>query len=167
MLYNCATDGKGGVAMRRSDRELGTEEEILQVLDRCDTIRVGFQGEEYPYIVPLSFGWEMAGGRLYLYVHGAKEGLRHNLLAKDFRVCVEADRNDGFVPVKDGITCLYESVIGFGRAENVVGEEAVHGLKLILQHAGYPDYPVPGYASEYTSVWKITISQMTGKRNGV
>lgn len=151
--------------MRRNDKELGTEEEILQVLDRCDTIRLGFQGAEYPYIVPLSFGWEMAGGRLYLYVHGAKAGLRHELLAEDFRVCVEADRNEGFMRVEDGITCRYESVIGFGRVENVVGEEAANGLKLILQHADYPDDPVPECVSEYTSVWKITISQMTGKRS--
>lgn len=150
--------------MRRVDRELTEEKEILQVLDGCDTIRVAFGGETYPYIVPLSFGWEERNGRVYLYVHGAKEGLRHELLRRDFRVCVEADRNQGYVKTAQGVTCLYESVIGFGRVENVSGEEAAHGMKLILKHYGYGDEPVPPRMTAYTSVWKITISQMTGKR---
>lgn len=150
--------------MRRRDRELNDEQEILRVLDGCDTIRVAFGGDTYPYIVPLSFGWEEKGGRVYLYVHGAKEGLRHELLRRDFRVCVEADRFQGYVKTAHGITCRYESVIGFGRVESVTGAEAVHGLKMILRHCGHGDEPVPQKASEYTSVWKITISQMTGKR---
>ena len=151
--------------MRRSDRELTTEEDILQVLDQCDTIRLGMKGEEYPYIVPLSFGWEQhENGRVYIYVHGAKEGLRHELLKKDFRVCVEADRCLRFAQIGDDYTCAYESVIGFGRAECVQGEEALHGLKKIMEHCGFGEGHVPPRAAKYTSVWKITISQMTGKR---
>lgn len=154
--------------MRRHDRELNTEEEILQVLDKCDTIRLALNSDTYPYIVPLSFGWEKhENGRVYLYVHGAKEGLRHTLLQRDFRVCVEADRCLGFVKVGEDCTCAYESVIGFGRAECVSGQEAVHGLELILRHCGFQGEEVPPRAAEYTSVWKITISQMTGKRRTV
>lgn len=154
--------------MRRSDRELTTESEILQVLDGCDTIRLALNSDTYPYIVPLSFGWEQAeNGRVYLYVHGAQEGLRHKLLQADWRVCVEADRCLGFVQLNGDYTCGYESVIGFGRAECVAGEEAAHGLKLILSHCGWNDAPVPEGADKYTSVWKITISQMTGKRRTV
>ena len=154
--------------MRRHDREITSEEEILQVLDQCDTIRLALNSDTYPYIVPLSFGWEQhENGRVYIYVHGAKEGLRHTLRANDFRVCVEADRCLGFVKVGEDVTCAYESVIGFGRAECLDGEEALRGLKLILQHCQYGDETVPPQAAAYTSVWRITISQMTGKRRTV
>ena len=154
--------------MRRQDRAMLTEEEILHALDGCDTIRLALNSETYPYIVPLFFGWEKhENGRVYLYVHGAREGLRHTLLQRDWRVCVEADRCLGFVKVGEDCTCAYESIIGFGRAEVVAGEEALHGLKLILQHCGFDGEPVPENAAVYTSVWKITISQMTGKRRTV
>lgn len=154
--------------MRRHDRELKTEEEILAVLDRCDTIRLALNTETYPYIVPLSFGWEQwENGRVVLYVHGAKEGLRHTLLRNDWRVCVEADRCIDFVKVGEEVTCTYESVIGFGRAECLTGDEALHGLKKILEHCRFGNEPVPPQAAAYTSVWRILISQMTGKRRTV
>ena len=153
--------------MRRSDRAICSEEEILQVLDRCDTIRLGFSGGAYPYIVPLSFGWEQVRGRVYLYVHGAREGLRHQLREKDFRVCVEADRMLGYARIEDGMTCRYESVIGFGRAECVTGEDAIHGLQCIMAHCGFGNEGIPRETAEHTSVWKITLSQLTGKRHDV
>lgn len=153
--------------MRRKDRAIQTEEELLTLLDGCETLRLGLNSGGYPYVVPLSFGWEVVDERLYIYVHGAQEGLRHEWMATDFRVCVEADRFLGYerLPGPGGITTRYESVIGFGRAANVTGAEAVHGLRLILDHCGYPEEPVEEQVLRHTSVWKITMSQLTGKRN--
>lgn len=150
--------------MRRHDREITDEAEVLAILERCEVLRVALNSETYPYIVPLSFGCEVIGERPYLYVHGAKEGLRHQLLADDWRVCFEADRFDGYVQTPHGISCNYESIIGFGRAEALTGEEAAHGLQVILSHCGFPGYQCPQAQTDHTSVWRITVSQMTGKR---
>ena len=49
----------------------------------------------------------------------------------------------------------------------VDGEEARHGLELILQHCGYGDVPVTDRTLEITGVWRITLSQLTGKRRTV
>ena len=150
--------------MRRHDREITNEEELLALLDRLEVIRVGFNGDTYPYVVPLSFGWEKTG-RLYLYVHGAQEGLRHDLRQRDFRVCVEGDRFGGYAMVGEDATCGYESLIAFGRAEVVHGEDALHGLRCILQHGGFEGVDPSLQVTEHTSVWRITVSQMTGKRH--
>lgn len=150
--------------MRRHDREITDEAEILDTLARCQVLRVALNSDTYPYIVPLSFGFEVSGGRPYLYVHGAQEGLRHDLLAKDWRVCFEADRFEKYIQTPSGISCVYESIIGFGRAEKVTGEAAAHGLQLILDHCGYGDYRCSDATAAHTSVWRITVSQMTGKR---
>lgn len=150
--------------MRRKDREITDEAEVLAALERCDVLRLALNSDTYPYIVPLSFGMEVVGERPYLYVHGAKEGLRHELLARDWRVCFEADRFESYVRTQQGVSCIYESVIGFGRAEVVTGEEAAHGLALILAHCGEADFPCPQSVVDRTSVWRITVSQMTGKR---
>ncbi len=50
--------------MRKSDREIKEIEAILDVLDRCDTIRLGLFGEEYPHVVPLSFGYAYGEGKV-------------------------------------------------------------------------------------------------------
>ena len=48
--------------MRRKDREVQSLDEIFDILNRCDTVRVAFRGEEYPYVVPVSFGAELVNG---------------------------------------------------------------------------------------------------------
>ena len=74
------------------------------MLDGCETIRLALQSDTYPYVVPLSFGWEEKDERVYLYVHGAREGLRHDLRARDHRVCVEADRFLGYARTSSSVS---------------------------------------------------------------
>ena len=57
-------------AMRRSDRQITDFEGILDVLERCDTLRLGMNGEGYPYVVPVSFGYEALDGRVTLTLRG-------------------------------------------------------------------------------------------------
>ena len=69
--------------MRRSDREITDEKELLQVISECDVCRLALNDEEVPYILPLNFGEEVSGGRLYLYFHGAAEGRKYDLISRD------------------------------------------------------------------------------------
>ena len=71
--------------MRRSDREITDRNEILQVMERCDVCRLALNDGEYPYILPLNFGMEQAGEQIILYFHGATEGKKLNLIARDPR----------------------------------------------------------------------------------
>lgn len=150
--------------MRRRDREITDRGEILGVLDRCQVLHLGLTGEDGPYVVPLSFGWEEQDGQVLLYVHGAMEGRRHTMLARDSRVAVAADNFDRYVEGPGGISCVYESVMGKGVAEPVTGAEAQHGMDCILRHCGYAGYQCPGNAMAHTSLWRITLHSLTGKR---
>jgi len=153
--------------MRRADREVKEFNEITDILSRCDTIRLGLNGGEYPYVVPLSFGFEVIGQAIVFYIHGAKEGLKHDLIAKDNRVCVEASIFHEFteVPEHNTVTTQYESFIGFGKAEKVIGQAAVRGLDLICEQAGFKGFDYGGErALDAVTVYKIEIASFTGKR---
>ncbi|MGN0972901.1 MAG: pyridoxamine 5'-phosphate oxidase family protein [Aristaeellaceae bacterium] len=150
--------------MRRRDREITDRADMLAILDRSPVIRLGMMGEAYPYVVPLSFGWEEQDGQVLLYVHGATEGRRHTLLSRDSRIAVEADSFTRYVEGPGGISCVYESVMGEGVAEAITGAEARHGMDCILQHCGYAGYQCPGDAMAHTSLWRITLHSLTGKR---
>ena len=54
--------------MRRKDREVTDSNSLNRMLFACDTLRIGIMGDPYPYIVPVSFGMEVAEDR---YCHGA------------------------------------------------------------------------------------------------
>lgn len=155
-----------GLKMKNTKREITNFDEIVDVLSRCDVVRLGIGGGEYPYVVPLSFGFEVLDGRIVLYVHGGREGLKHELLAKDNRVCAEADLFHRYRPTGNSATAEYESVIGFGTAEKAEGADKLHGLRLLMAHCGYPDAPVEKCAaSPVTTVYRITLTSVTGKRN--
>lgn len=151
--------------MRKADREIKDFSEIVSLLERCDTLHIAMTGENGPYVVPVSFGFEALNGRVTLYFHGAAEGLKHELLARDSRVCVEASLLHGYRGAGNGITADYESVIGFGTAEICGDEEAAHGVELLMAHCGYPGFDGKTcIALGMTRVYRIALSSLTGKR---
>ena len=153
--------------MRRKDREVTDFTEIVEILRRADTIRLGLHHEPYPYIVPVSFGFEAAGGKITLYFHGAKEGLKHDLIAKNNCVCVEADIFHRYSELPGGVTTEYESFIGFGKARLITGEEAAGGMNLMLEHCGFNGYYYDPKELEITWIYKIELDSFTGKRRPV
>lgn len=153
--------------MRKAEREITDKAELWQVLRRCDTVRVAMYGPQYPYIVPLSFGLCDEDGMPVLYVHGAKEGYKHVLLQQNGNVCIETDILHRYAQTPTGITAVYESVIGFGTACRVRGQEARKGLDLLLEHCGYAGHTYPDAMLQATAVYKITLHSLTGKRRTV
>lgn len=102
--------------MLRKSREVTDHGDIMDIVRRSLTLRVGFYGEEYPYVVPVSFGFDISGEKPVFYFHGAKIGYKLSLLEKNDRVCAESDIFRRVTPTARGITALYESFIAFGRA---------------------------------------------------
>jgi len=150
--------------MRRSDREVTGFTQIIDILQRVDTIRLGLHDEPYPYVVPLSFGFEARDRKITLYFHGATEGLKHNLIEKNPLVCVEADILHRYTAVGNNVTAEYESFIGFGKAERVTDDEAVKGLDLLLSHCGYDGFDYDRSVLDITWIYKIKLDSFTGKR---
>ncbi|GHU56977.1 MFS transporter [Clostridia bacterium] len=153
--------------MRRSDRQITDFDEIVDVLRRADTIRLGLHDEPYPYVVPLSFGFEVADGKIELYFHGAKESFKHELIAKNANVCVETDIFHGYAEVPKSVTTEYESVIGFGVCVLMEGDEAARGLNLLLTHCGFDGFAYDRAVLDVTAIYKVTFERVTGKRRFV
>ena len=151
--------------MRKADREIKDFEEIKELLDECQTIRLAMHDEPYPYIVPLSYGWEERNRQIFIYFHCAKEGKKLDLITKNGNVCFEADCLAGYKSTGHGVTADYRSLIAFGKAERVYGEELVRGLELLLAHCHVEEYSARECAAMgITAVVRITVDGITGKR---
>lgn len=72
---------------------------------------------------------------------------------------------DRYVQIPHGITCAYQSLIGTGVVEVLEGKNAVHGLDLIVAHCGFAGYRCPEETLGRTSVWRIVLHSLTGKKN--
>ena len=153
--------------MRRNDRDIRDMGEIFDALQRCDTVRIGIQGDKYPYVVPVSFGAERENEQIVLYFHCAKQGMKVDLINHNSYVCVESDRFIKTEEIRNGITARYESVIGFGKCEFLSSEEEIlHGLQVLTSHYGYDTQPLSTCKNlENVLVGKIVLESISGKRN--
>ena len=54
--------------MRRRDREVTDIDEILRIVDKAKILHLGLFDTDYPYIVPLHYGYEYRDGNLIFYM---------------------------------------------------------------------------------------------------
>ena len=154
--------------MRRSDREIKSHEDILEILNKCDVIRLGINTPDYPYVVPMNFGVETTGETFTLWLHCASEGLKLDLIKQDSRVEFEADCSHSLIPGESACnyTMEYESVIGCGDI-SVCGDNAgkLRGLKSIMSHyEPGRDFAFPDTELAAVCVLRLDVMQVTGKR---
>lgn len=152
--------------MRRADREITDFEEMIQVMERCDVCRLAFNQEDYPYILPLNFGYKTEGKTVTLYFHGAPEGRKYELLARDNRVSFEMDCAHRLVSDREHGHCTmkYESIIGRGRIEIVSDEEKLEALTIMTDHYHMEHFEFNQAAMPRTTAMKLVVEEMTGKR---
>lgn len=152
--------------MRRKDREITSFQEILEIIEKCDTCRIALNDEGFPYIVPLNFGHEVQGEQVFFYFHAATEGKKLDLIAKDNRATFEMDCDHNFILYEKQMNCTmgYASVIGHGTIEIVPDEEKYDALKILMRHYHAEDFRFNTDMIGVTTVLKMTVHDMAGKR---
>lgn len=155
--------------MRRSDREITYFSEIIEIMKKCDVVRLAMNDGDYPYILPLNFGMAVENGRVELYFHGAAEGRKYSIIAKDNRASFEMDCEHRLVtrPEKGSCTMEYESVIGRGRIDILPDPEKLPAIKLLMEHYGKGDFPINQAVLERTVMMRLRVEEMTAKRRSV
>jgi hypothetical protein len=152
--------------MRRRDKELIDRTVIDGIIHRAKVCRLAMADGDYPYIVPLSFGY----AKNTFYFHSAFEGKKLDILREHNRVCLEVDVDCEPVPAADACkwSMRYRSVIGFGKASFIEDPtEKRRALDTIVAH--YAPGKTGAYADKIlakTTVFKVEIDTMTGKTSG-
>lgn len=152
--------------MRRSDREIKEYADIVSVIKSCDVCRLALNNEEYPYIIPLNFGFDDKNAAPALYFHSANEGTKLNLIRKDCRASFEMDCEHRLVPDYDKKMCTmeYESVIGQGIIKILSDDEKMNALSILMRHYHHDDFPINEKVLSMTTVFRLEIENMTAKR---
>lgn len=151
--------------MRRADREVIDPLEITRIMSRCEILRLALNDEPVPYILPVNFGMEPDG--MTLYIHGAMEGTKYDLIARDNRASFEMDCNDGLFMEMESQTCsmLYESVIGWGYIDELTTDsDKRHALDMIMKQYGKEAFPYNPALVSHTRVLRVKVESRTAKR---
>ena len=154
--------------MRRKDREIKDLSEIIEVMRKCDVCRIALNDDDgYPYIIPLNFGMRTEGERITLYFHGAGEGKKFELLKKDNRASFEMDCSHKLIADREACRCTmgYESVVGRGRIEIAADAEKREALCALMEQYHEDDFPFREEVMGRTTVMKLMVEEVWGKRN--
>lgn len=152
--------------MRRKDREITELDRIVEIIKKSNVCRVAFLDEEYPYIVPLNFGFDIQSKKIILYFHCAKEGKKISLIQKNNKVCFEMDCSNNLIEGEKACdyTMHYESVIGYGTIEIASDSEKMTGLRALMkQYTPREDLSYDERAVNAVTVLKLTVDKITGK----
>ena len=152
--------------MRRADREVTDVDGMIDIIDHCKVCHIAMTDGKWPYIVAMNFAYSYENGQLVIYLHSAKEGKKLDLLKKDNRVTFEMDCGHNFILYEERMSCTmgYESVIGHGTVEFLPEEEKLDGLKILMRHYHAEDFKFNTKPVKVTTVMRMTILDMTGKR---
>ena len=127
--------------MRLAKREITDPEVLKEIVEECDTVRLGLTDAEGMFIVPVNYGYEFTEengkAELQLYFHGAAEGRKADALKSQSPVAVEMDCRHGIIT--GDYTCAYSysyrSIMGNGTVTLLeTFEEKEKGLQRIMEH---------------------------------
>lgn len=156
--------------MRRKEREITDNKEILAIVDKCKVCSLAFVDGDFPYVVPVNFGISEDEGAVSLYFHGSEEGTKMELMKINNRVsfCMSAEETEEILEPACVSTMYYVSVCGRGRIEIVEsGEDKLKGLTCIMRQFDKKtaEFDFNEKAVGKTIVLKLRVEQITGKVN--
>ncbi len=147
--------------MRRS-KQLLSVEDTAAVMNRCTNGVLACLGDEdYPYAVPLSYVY--FNGKIYF--HAAKAGHKIDAMTKNPKVSFAVIDEDTIASEK--YTTYFRSVIAFGRARIVEGDEWMEAFSaLVEKYSG--DQPEEAKQKEIAGCTRayliaIDVEHITGK----
>ncbi len=121
--------------MKVSTKEITSINEIEKILNEAQVCRIALFDKEYPYIVPLCYGYMLDGDKLELYFHCSPRGKKMELIKKNNSAAFEIDSLDKIVAgeIACGFTAIYKSITGNGSIEVINGIEKLIGLNSIMK----------------------------------
>jgi len=102
--------------MRRYECLIRDPKLIEKMLNVFDVAFLGMFDEEYPYVVPLNFGYDIKDGKLFIYVHCALTGHKLELMKRNPNVCASFAKFQNHPDVLyKGHIHDHRSVMAFGK----------------------------------------------------
>lgn len=154
--------------MRRTDRELRDTAEIQRILEEAKVLRLGLRDGDYPYIVPLHYGYVYEGDGLRFYMHGAKAGKKYELVKASSHAFVELDCAVETTGEGD-IACVYGANYAslMARGEVCLVEELdekIEGLKLLMRAQTGRDFEITEQQAAGVAVFRFDAAEYSAKK---
>lgn len=153
--------------MRKREREVTDEQTIREILEESRVLHLGLADADMPYVVPMNYGYIYENGKLTLYMHGATEGYKYEVIRRNPKVsfAMECD----VVPFEGKMPCQYgtsyASIMGHGKAaivENV--DEKIQALTVLMKTQTGKDFAFNEKLVSIVSVIRVDVETFSAKK---
>lgn len=138
------------------EREITDINEIESILSSARVCRVALIDGDFPYIIPLCFGYNLTGGKLEIYFRCEEKGKKMDLIKADSNAAFEIDKLHEIVKsdANCGFAAQYHSITGTGTVESVTGIEKITGFNLLMKKY-FGDSPENKYSEQTLNSFAI------------
>jgi len=155
--------------MRRTDREITDINEKMSIIAKCKICRLGLSDNNFPYVIPLNYGYSYENERLTLFFHSAMEGKKTAIIQNNNNACFEIDCDTRLIEGEKPCNCSYafKSIIGFGKVFDLqTNDEKIEGLNHIMKHQTGKEITYNFTENELNTVcvYKMEVETFTGKQ---
>lgn len=155
--------------MRRQKCEVTDPVKIEEIIKKARVVHLGMVDGNKPYIVPMHYGYIYENGGLTLYLHGATEGRKYDVIAANPNVFIEIDTDmvmtsGGEIPCEYGAD--YACIMGDGTASILTDiDEKIAGLELIMKNQTGRDFTITEPMTKSVNVIKVVVPELSVKVN--
>lgn len=155
--------------MRRQKCEVTDPVKIEEIIKKARVVHLGMVDGNKPYIVPMHYGYIYENGGLTLYLHGATEGRKYDVIAANPNVFIEID-TDMVLTSGGEVPCEYDAnyacVMGEGIASILTGvDEKIMGLELLMKNQTGRDFIITEPMTKSVNVIKVVVPELSVKVN--
>lgn len=142
---------------------------VNNVISQCEVCYVGMTDlYNMPYVLPFNFGYKNG----VIYLHSACTGKKMEILRQKPQVCIAFSTDHQLKFTNDHVACSYSmrfrSVLAYGKVVFIEDpDEKMEALNIIMkQYTGRDDFGYNMPAVMDVSVYKVEVSEFTGKESG-
>ena len=152
--------------MSRQDRLVTDQEELIEIIRRCQVIHIGMHDGEDIYVIPMNYGYTWENNKLTFYLHGALEGKKIDLLKKNGRIGFEVDCDhelvEGKVPCQ--FAFKFASVAGTGTARILEeSQEKIQAMEYLMKKYSDREFEFTERLVSIVSLIRVEVDTFTGR----
>ncbi len=152
--------------LTRREKLITDAQTVKEVLDKSKVLHLGLVDGDEPYVVPMNYGYTMENDKLTLWLHGATQGRKLDIMRKNPKVffSMECDLQpfEGDVACKYGLS--YTSLMGRGTAVIVEdSEEKQNALSFLMKTQTGKDFAFNDKLASVVSIIRIDVLDYTAK----
>ena len=156
--------------MTKRELQITDPDRIRAILDTAKVVRLGLAVDNEPYVVPMNYGYTLENGRLTLYLHGAQQGKKLDMIRANPRVFLEMDCNlipfEGEKPCQYGMS--YSSIMARGTAYIVEDvEEKMQALTILMKTQTGKDFSFNEKLVGMVAVIRVDVAEYTAKERPI